>query len=125
MCGLLAAQGVRSGVQRIGMSLSGVNPGYHIMRRNRTERQINPVPYRADYFGEKVHVDQNEKLSAFGVTHVCAVDGFSGKIVGFATMPVKNNRLIYEHMYKYVFRLCKIACSSSEYSLVYPDLTLS
>ena len=105
MCGLLAAQGLRSGVQRIGISLSRVNPGHHTMRHNRTERQINPVPYRADYFGEKVHIDQNEKLAVFGVTHVCAVDGFSGKIVGFATMPVKNNHLIYEHMYRYVIIL--------------------
>ena len=35
-------------------------------------------------------IDQNEKLVMFGVTHVCAVNGFSGKVVGFVTMPVKN-----------------------------------
>lgn len=48
----------------------------------------------------KVHIDQNEKLVMFGVTHVCAVDGYSGKIVGFATMARKNNALIYEHLYR-------------------------
>lgn len=48
----------------------------------------------------KVHIDQNEKLAMFGVTHVCAVDGYSGKIVGFATMARKNNALIYEHLYR-------------------------
>ena len=36
----------------------------------------------------------------FGVTHVCAVDGHSGKIVSFVTMPVKNNAIIYEQMYR-------------------------
>ena len=42
-------------------------------------------------------IDQNEKLIAFGVTHVCAVDGFSGKIVGFISMPVKSN---YDKLYR-------------------------
>ena len=36
-------------------------------------------------FGQKVHIDQIEKLVMFGITHICAVDGFSGKIVAFAT----------------------------------------
>lgn len=27
------------------------------------------------------------KLVLFGVTHICAIDGFSGMIVGFVTMP--------------------------------------
>ena len=58
----------------------------------------NPVPYHADYFGHKLHIDQNEELVMFGVTHVCAVDGFSGKVVGFITMPVKNNDEVYAHL---------------------------
>ena len=36
-------------------------------------------------------MDENEKLVMYGVTHVCAKDGYSGKVVGFITMPVKNN----------------------------------
>ena len=31
---------------------------------------------------------------------ICARDGFSGKIVAFATMPIKNNVLIYDHVYR-------------------------
>ena len=65
----------------------------------RTHRLTNPISYSADYFGEKVHIDQNEKLVMFGVTHVCAVDGYSGKIVAFTIMPIKNNIIIYEHLY--------------------------
>ncbi|CAM4732694.1 unnamed protein product [Leuciscus chuanchicus] len=45
-------------------------------------------------------MDQNEKLVMFGVTHVLAVDGFSKKVVGHATMPVKNNLTIYEQVYR-------------------------
>ena len=56
---------------------------------------MNPIPYRSEYFGEKLHLDQNEKLAMFGVTHVLAVDGYSRKIVGMVTMPVKNAIAIY------------------------------
>ena len=46
-------------------------------------------------------MDQNEKLAMYGLTEVSACDGYSGKIVAFATMPVKNNALIYENVYRY------------------------
>lgn len=48
----------------------------------------------------KLHMDQNEKLCMFGVTHVIAIDGFSKKIVGHSSMPIKNNLTIYEEVYK-------------------------
>ena len=88
------------GSQRMGESLARVNPEHHQRRVTRTERQTNSIPYRAKYFGDKVHIDQNEKLILFGVTHMRAVDGYSGMIVGFATFPIKNNALIYEHLYR-------------------------
>ncbi|KAG5840954.1 hypothetical protein ANANG_G00194390 [Anguilla anguilla] len=50
--------------------------------------------------GHKVHMDQNEKLAMFGATHVLAVDGFSKKIVGHSTMPMKNNLYIYEDVFR-------------------------
>ena len=31
-----------------------------------SERRRNPVPYMAHYFGEKVHIDQNENLVMLG-----------------------------------------------------------
>lgn len=102
MVGVLASQGIRASSQRIGQSLARVNPAYHSRRKNRTERQINPIPYSSKYFGNKVHIDQNEKLVLFGVTHVCAIDGYSGMIVGFITIPLKNNVLIYQHLYRSV-----------------------
>jgi len=63
---------------------------------------LNPVPYYAEYFGHKLHMDQNEKLGMFGAVHVVAVDGYSSKIVGWKSMPVKNNLVIYDSIY----RLC-------------------
>ena len=59
---------------------------------------INPIYYSAECFGHKIHMDQNEKLVMYGVTHVMAVDGYSSKIVGYCTMPRKNNLLVYEHV---------------------------
>lgn len=100
MTGLLASRGLRASEVRVGQSLSIVNPGYHHARKTSTARQINPAMYHADYFGHKLHIDQNEKLVMYGVTHICAIDGFSGKIVGLVTMPVKNNLEIYEHLFR-------------------------
>lgn len=58
------------------------------------------MPYRATYYGEKVHFDQNEKLVMFGVVHVIAIDGFSRKIVGCSTMPRKNSITIYNTIFR-------------------------
>ena len=92
--------GVTVGQNRIGAALSKVCPRHHQQRRTGTARQINPVPYRADYFGHKVHFDQNEKLVMYGVTHVVAIDGHSRFIVGAFTMPIKNNVVIYKEVYR-------------------------
>ena len=51
---------------------------------------MNPIPYTSEYCGKKLHLNQNEKLAMFGVTDFLAVDGYSRKIVGMVTMPVKN-----------------------------------
>ena len=37
-------------------------PGYHEARVRRTAEIMNPIPYRAEAFNEKIHLDQNEKL---------------------------------------------------------------
>ena len=55
-----------------------------------------------EYMGHKLHMDQNEKLVMFEVTHMIAVDGYCKKIVANATMPVKNNLAIYEEVYRSV-----------------------
>ena len=90
MTGLLASQGFRCAQKHVCDALRRVKPGYHNIRRRCAERLRNPVPYIADYFGQKLHIDQNEKLVMFGITHVCAIDGYSKKIVGFAVLPRKN-----------------------------------
>ena len=47
-----------------------------------------------------MHIDQNEKLNMFGVTHIIGIDGFSKKIVGFCSMPIKNSVLIYDIFFR-------------------------
>ncbi|XP_056265526.1 uncharacterized protein LOC130190237 isoform X2 [Pseudoliparis swirei] len=95
MTGSLAAAGVFASEGRVGAVLCNIHPPYHKGARN-----LNPLPYHAAYVGHKIHMDQNEKIVMFGVTHVLAIDGFSSKIVGQATMPVKNNLTIYNDVYR-------------------------
>lgn len=86
--------------KRVGRSLARVAALYHQKRQTDTARLTNPIPYVALYYGHKLHVDQNEKLAMYGVTRVCAIDGFSKYVPGFSTMPVKNNLQIYDNIYR-------------------------
>ena len=36
----------------------------------------------------------------YGTTHVLAIDGYSGFILGLITMPVKNNLIIYNQLFR-------------------------
>ena len=91
--------GMRIGQNRIDKALATVAPNYHQRRRTATARLINPIPYRADYFGHKLHIDQNDKLVMYGVVHGVAIDGYSRFIVAGTTMPIKNNVKIYKYIY--------------------------
>ena len=62
--------------------------------------RTNPVPYYAPYFGYKYHMDQNEKLIEYGVTHVVIVDGCSRMVLGIHSMPIKKPILIYDQIYR-------------------------
>ncbi len=72
------------------------------MQQLETAFYRNPLPYCAKYFGHKLHIDQNEKLTYFGVTHVAAIDGYSGLVVGHIIMPIKNNVAVYRDLFMYV-----------------------
>ena len=101
--GLLRANDIIVGEQRERRSLNSVAPLYVQQRRRHTYHQLNPTPYYAEYFGHKLHADQNEKLVKYGVTHVAASDGYSGKLLGIISLPLKNNLTIYEDLYRYFF----------------------
>ena len=45
--------------KRVADVLRSVAPNYHARRQTDTARHVNSVPYRADYFGHKLHFDQN------------------------------------------------------------------
>ena len=47
----------------------------------------------ADYFGQKIHVDQNEKLGKYGVTNYAAIDGYGGTVVGFLSILCAKYRI--------------------------------
>ena len=84
-----------------------VHPLYLHYRRTEANRHMNPHTYIAHYFGQKLHIDQNEKNITFGVVHmkpmrlsyyynhlwqgyILAIDGYSSKIVSLVSMPRKN-----------------------------------
>ena len=101
LTGLLASEGVRIAEKRVGLSMQTLAPHQHKARQLNVARQLNPHPYTANYFGHKLHVDQNEKLVMYGVTHAMAIDGYSRKIISFITMPIKNCVEILIHMARY------------------------
>ena len=58
-----------------------------VQNRQRQLGQVdrtNPHLYYASSYGEKLHIDQNEKLCIYGVTYVLARDGYSGRITAGA-----------------------------------------
>ena len=54
--------GLRLGAHSVGRALKRVNPKQHRERQTSITRHLSPVPYFAEYFGNKLHLDQNEKL---------------------------------------------------------------
>ena len=100
LTGMLRSRGTYVGECKVGKIMRVINPTAQNIRRATAGRSLNPKVYKADYFGHKLHVDQNEKLVMFGVVHVCARDGFSGMIVSHSTMSRKNNMIIYDEIYK-------------------------
>ena len=105
--------------KRVGVALSMVSPRYTAQRRTSTTRAVNPIPYRADYFGHKLHIDHNERLVIYGVTHVVAIDGHSRFVVAGTTMPVKNNLTIYREISKYEFHLLSFVKSTNRYFWIF------
>lgn len=100
MHGLLRSNGIRVSQARLAASLRRLAPVQYHARSVDTYRMLNPVPYRASYYGQKLHLDQNEKLVRYGVTHVLAIDGYSRRIVGFITLPIKNAIAIYDLLFR-------------------------
>ena len=100
--------GLSVGQNRAGNALATVCPRNHQQSREGTFRQVNPMSYHADYFGHKMHFDQNEKLVMYGVTHIVAIDGHSLFIAGAYTMPVQNNLVISEKVLRYVSGINKV-----------------
>ena len=100
MHGLIRSIGFRVSQSRVSRSMQRVAPAQHRSRQHTINQLLNPAVYQANSFGDKLHLDQNEKCVMFGVTHVLAIDGYSRKIVGFITIPKKNPILIYDCLFR-------------------------
>ncbi len=75
------------------------DPENHQIRQLDGQRRFNPVPYNAQYFGHKLHIDLCEKLVDYGCILVGAIDGYSGFIASCFTVHRKNNIDVYR-MYR-------------------------
>ena len=84
----------------IAESLSQVTPIQHQQCQQITQQLMYPIPYRVTVHHEKLHLDQNEKVVMYGMTHVVPIDGYSCKIVGFITLPAKNAIAIYDCLFR-------------------------
>ena len=102
MTGRLRSMGVSISERKVGNTLKKICPSTQAERCMQAGRSFNPKIYKADYFELKLHVDQNEKLVMYGVTHVVARDRYSGMITGYTTMAIKKNLTIYEKMFRQV-----------------------
>ena len=100
MRGYLWSKGFRISERNVATALNAVDPDSYESRQQNALDRTNPISYQPRYFGHKLHIDQNENLSSFGVTSVVARDGYSGKIVSFGVMPINNNPAIYHLLYK-------------------------
>ena len=107
--GLIASTGIHVSQQRISDSLGRVAPGPLMSRQILTYKQLNPIPYIANFYGENLHMDQNEKLVMFRVVHVLGIDGYSRKIVGMVTLPYKNATAIYNTLMRPLFKTLDVA----------------
>ena len=94
MTDLLRSKGICVSEQNVRQSLKRLDPVSHQISHKTGGRSLNPKCYNANYFGHKVHMDQNEKPKMFRVTNVMAGNGYSGMIVVFSTVPAKNNLII-------------------------------
>ena len=100
LTGYLRSKGTSISENTVAKVMKKIYP-YHASERHfKAARNLNPKPYHADYFGQKLYVDQNEKRGMCGATHMIARDGYSGMVVVITTMPIKNNLTIYEEIFR-------------------------
>ena len=95
----MVAKRINVGKTKLKKLLSETNPEAQPKRQNVVGRLLNPKVCNGKIFVDKIHYDQNEKLGIFRVVHVCAQNGFSGKIVGHAKIARKNKPCKYMKKY--------------------------
>ena len=105
LTGTLRAQGIQACEVRVRAAMMLADPVNYARRQVDIARRFNPVPYNAQYFGHKLHIDLNEKLIHYGCIVVGAIDGFSGMVVSLFTIHRKNcidlNKMYTEILLKF------------------------
>ena len=119
LTGSLRNNGNSFGERQVDETLQSITSVASSQRKVKAGRSFNPRVYSAEYFGHKIYYDENEKLGMYGAVHVCARNGYSGMIVGFATMPIKNCLTTHDQIYlQILFLLVHFCYTHSFYALV-------
>ena len=112
LTGSLRAQGVNASEGRVRAAMMLADPINYARRQIDIARRFNPVPYNAQYFGHKLHIDLSEKLVHYGCLVVGAIDGFSGLVVSLFTIHRKNcldlNKMYQEILLKFGENICYV-----------------
>ena len=90
LTGTLRSNNIHASEVRVRLAMLQADPDNYNHRRTDSNRRFNPVPYNAQYFGHKLHIDCNEKLVHYGCVLIGAIDGYSGMIVSLFAVHRKN-----------------------------------
>ena len=93
--GYMLSKGNAISERHLRLAIPQVAPIQHRQRQLGQVDCNNPHLYHANYYGEKIHLDQNEKLCLY----VLARDGYSGRITAGVVMSQKNKITIYDEVY--------------------------
>lgn len=78
-------------------------------------RAVKPIPYRADYFGSKLHVEQNEKLEMCGVIMLVEIDTDSLQLLGH----LSPSKVTYKYVLYLFFSLSNTITVYLVFLLIY------
>ena len=69
LTGALVSKGILVDERKVGKILKDINWNARKAREYSVGKRLNPKVYKADYFGHKIHYDQNDKLGMYKVVH--------------------------------------------------------
>ena len=96
LTGTLRSEGIKISEMRVCEAVIEIDPENNQLRINDQVRRFNPVPYTAAHFGQKCHIDLNEKLVDYACLLEGAIDWYSGYLLDIRVIAKKNCLDVYD-----------------------------